>query len=62
MTIAEEGSINIEYLEMLNALENNTETKDLPDDNELRQLSGCRDQVSIATLKAGTRLIVKNEM
>ena len=47
---------------MLNGLENDTETKDLPDDNELRQLSGCRDQVSIATLKAGKRLIVKNEM
>ena len=43
---------------MLTALENDTETKDLPDDNELRQLSGCRDQVSIA----GTRLLVKNEM
>ena len=32
MKIAEEGSVIIEYLEMLNVLENDTETKDLPYD------------------------------
>ena len=58
MKITEEESINIEYLEMLNALKNNVETKDLPDDNELRQLSGCKDQISMVTLKDGTKLII----
>ena len=58
MKITEEESINIEYLEMLNALKNNVETKDLPDDNELRQLSGCKDQISMVTLKDGKILIV----
>ena len=38
MKIAEEGNINIEYLGMLNVLENDTEIKDLPDDNKLWQL------------------------
>ena len=35
MKIAQEGNIDIECLEMLNALENNTDTKDLPDDSYL---------------------------
>ena len=35
MKIAQEGNIDIEYLEMLNALENDTDTKDLPDDSYL---------------------------
>ena len=59
MKIAEEGGINIKYLEMLKALENNSETKDLPDDSELRQLPGCRDKISTVILTTGIRLIVK---
>ena len=61
MRIVEEGNLEIGYIEMLNTLENNSEIKDLPDDNELRQLSGCRDQISIVTLGTGIRLIVKKE-
>ena len=57
--IAEEGNIDIEYLERLNALEDNTDKKELPNDNELRQLSGCTDQMSIVTVRTGTKLIVK---
>ena len=45
MKMREQGKINIEYLEMLDALENDTETKDLPDDIKLRQLSGCKDEI-----------------
>ena len=46
---------------MLNALENNVENKDLPNDSKLRQLSGCRDPISMVTLRTGTRLSIKNE-
>ena len=35
--IAEEWSINIEYLEMLKSLESNMEKRDLSDNNEVRQ-------------------------
>ena len=46
MKIAEEGNLEIAYLEMLNVIENDTETKELPDDSEIRQLSGCRNKVN----------------
>ena len=49
MKLAEEGNLDIEYLEMINAIENDTETKDLPDDSKIRQLTGCRDKLSIVT-------------
>ena len=51
MKIADEGNLYIEYLEMLNVLENDMETKDLPKDNEIRVSSGNRDKLSIT----GTR-------
>ena len=34
MKIAEEGNMEIEYLEMLNNIENDTETEDLSIDSE----------------------------
>ena len=46
---------------MMNSIENKVESKDLPEDSELCQLSGCRDQISLVELSNGTRLIVKNE-
>ena len=32
--LAEEGNLDIEYLEMLNAIENDTVTQDLPEDSK----------------------------
>jgi hypothetical protein len=61
LNIAEEGNLDVEYLSMMNSLENKRETKDLPVDSELRQLSGCRNEMSLVELSNGTRLIVKNE-
>ena len=57
--IAEEWSINIEYLEMLKSLESNMEKRDLPDKTNWDSQSGCGDQISMVTLKAVTILIVK---
>ena len=56
--IAEEGNID---LEMLNNIENDTETQDLPLDSDIRQLLSFRIRMSVVTLDAGTRLIVKDE-
>ena len=56
--IAEEGNID---LEMLNNIENDTETQDLPLDSEIRQLLIIRNRMSVVTLDTGTRLIVKDE-
>ena len=61
VNIAEEGNVDVEYLAMMNNIENKVESKDLSMDSELRQLSGCRDQISLVQLDNGTRLIVKNE-
>ena len=59
--IANEGNLDIEYLSMMNQIENKIESKDLPEDCELRQLSGCRDQIALIEMGNGTRLIVKDE-
>ena len=59
--IANQGNLDVEYLSMMNAIENKVESKDLQSDSELRQISGCRDQISLVEMEKGTRLIVKNE-
>ena len=51
----------LEYLEMLNNIENDTEIQNLPLDSEKRQLLVLRNRMPVVTLDAGTRLIVKDE-
>ena len=58
--MSKEASSDLDYLEMLVAIENNTETNDLPEDSELKKLSGCRDDISVAKLAHGHCLILKN--
>ena len=43
MKLAEEGRLDSEYLEMLNDIENDTVTQDLPLESEIRKLSGYRN-------------------
>ena len=50
LNIAEAGNLDVEYLSMLNSLENKIESKNLPRDCELRQLSGCRNEMSLVEL------------
>ena len=52
--MAEEASLEHEYLEMLVAIESKTDTRDLPDQSELRKLSGCRETISIAEMVEDT--------
>ena len=40
--LAEESNLDLEYLEMLNNIENDTMTQDLSLESEIRQLLGCR--------------------
>ena len=50
-----------EYVEMMNYLECDTEFNDIAPDCELKQMHEFMDRMSIVTLDAGTRLIVKDE-
>ena len=59
--IANEGNLDVEYLAMMNQIENKIESRNLADDFELKQLSGCRNQLSLVEMGNGTRLIVKDE-
>ena len=65
--VAEESNLDLEYLEMLNNIENDTETQDLPLESEIRQMLRYRyryrfrKRMSVVTLEGGTRLIVKDE-
>ena len=55
--LAEEATLD--YLEMLLAIENKVEVKDLPQESELRMLSGCRDALFIVEIAGGNRLTLK---
>ena len=60
--IANEGNLDVEYLAMMNQIENKTENRYISEDCELKQLSGCRDQLSLVEMGNGTRLIVRDEL
>ena len=53
------ASLDAEYLAMLVAIENKVEFKDLDSHSELRSLSGCKENISLAELARGHRLILK---
>ena len=57
--MSEEASLDAEYLAMLVAIENKVEFKDLDSHYELRSLSGCKENISVAELTRGHRLILK---
>ena len=46
---------------MMSQLENDTELENIPPGSALKQLKEVIDKMSIVTLEAGTRLIVKDE-
>ena len=51
--LGDESNLYLEYIEMLNNIENDTKTKNLLLEREIRQLSGRRNRMSVA-LAAGT--------
>ena len=53
--------MDLEYIEMMNHIENDTECENIPPESKLKHLKDVKDRMSIVTLEAGTRLIVKNE-
>ena len=59
--IAEEASMDPNYVEMMNYLETDTEYDDIDPECELKQMKEFMSRMSIVTLDAGTRLIVKDE-
>ena len=52
--------MDLEYVEMVNHIENRTEFKDLPDNCELRLIHDSIQNLGISELKDGHRLIVRN--
>ena len=44
----------------MNMIENNTTKKYIPTDCELKQLSGCKDTLSLIEMSNGARLIIRN--
>ena len=59
MQLVEEGGDDIEYVEMLNTVEN--DTTNLPENSELKQLGSYRDRLSVVTLSGGARLIIRDK-
>ena len=61
VNIANEGNIDLEYLRMMNQIENKVEVAELPANRELRKVSGGLNNISLVELDNGTHLIVKDE-
>ena len=61
LNIANEGNIDLEYLRMMNHIENKIDLADLPANSELRKVSGGLNNLALVELENGTRLIVKDE-
>ena len=59
--IAEEVSMDPDYVEMMNYLECDTEYNDIDPNCELKQMKEFMDRMSVVTLDTGTWLIVKDE-
>ena len=59
--IAEEASMDLEYVEMMNYLECDTEYNDIDPNCKLKQMKEFMDRMSVVMLDIGTRLIVKDE-
>ena len=57
--MSKEVSLGLEYLEMLIAIENRVETKDLPTGSEFRKLTGYRDTLFVVEIAGSHRLILK---
>ena len=58
--LAQIGSGDPEYVEMLNDVENGTGSKDIHETSELKRIEGSLAQLGIVTLPDGNRLIIKN--
>ena len=61
MKIAEEANMDLEYIEMMNHIELDTDFDDIAPDCELKQMKEFRDRMSLVTLDGGNRLIVKDK-
>ena len=54
---AEIAAGDIEYLAMVKDIESNISSKELSEDNELRQLAASREEIKVIQLGRGLRLI-----
>ena len=59
--IAEEASIDPEYVEMMNYLESDTEFKDIDTNCELKLMKDSLDRMSVINLDSGNWLNVRDE-
>ena len=60
LELAQAGSIDSNYVSMCNDIENNTAAKDLPEDSELKTVSGLLESLSVFTMSDGSRIIVRD--
>ena len=58
--LGEMAAEDLEYMEMVACVENNTQTKHLHQESELKLLEGIRQDLGTITLSNGTTLIVKD--
>ena len=60
MRLAEQAGLDLEYVEMVNLVENRAEYKDIPEHCELRLIHDSMARLGIVDLSDGNRLIVRN--
>ena len=60
MRLAVQAGLDLEYVEMVNLVENRAEYKDIPEQCELRLIHDSMPRLGIVDLSDGNRLIVRN--
>ena len=61
LALAEAGSLDAEYLRMCNLVQNRSKAKEIPADCELKQVEGLLEELKVAEMSTGARILVRND-
>ena len=59
--MAEAGSLDPEYIQMCNLVESRVRGAEVPQDSELKQIEGLREELRVVQMDSGARLLVRGE-
>merc|ERR1712030_211294 len=58
---AEAGSLDPDYVQMCNMVEGRFRAADIPQESELKQIEGMREELRVVQMDSGARLLVRGE-
>merc|ERR1711888_200140 len=61
VAMAEAGSLDPDYVQMCNMVEGRFRAADIPQESELKQIEGIREELRVVQMNSGARLLVRGE-